>query len=71
MPFSCHSEGLLVVAVERFERGHQLQRQRQGIERLALAAPFFGMSLRTCSQRLRNIGARRPGCSRRLARAAA
>ena len=54
-------ERLLVVAVERLERGLQPRRQLQRVELAALPRPFFGMSLRMCSQRLRNIGISSPG----------
>ena len=55
-------ERLLVVAVERLERGLQLGRAaRAGRASPALPRPFLGMSLRMCSQRLRNIGISPPG----------
>jgi hypothetical protein len=54
-------EGLLVVAVERLERGLQLAWQLERVEPAALPRPFFGMSLRMCSHRLRNIGISSPG----------
>ena len=49
------------MAVERFERGLQRVGQLERVELLALPRPFFGMSLRMCSQRLRNIGISSPG----------
>ena len=63
MPVFCPElEGLLVVAVERFERGLQAAvGSLSGSSCLALPRPFFGMSLRMCSHRLRNIGISSPG----------
>jgi hypothetical protein len=49
-------EGLLVVAVERLERGLQFDRQAERIKRLALPRPFLGIFLPICSHRLRNFG---------------
>ena len=54
-------EGLLVVAVERFQRCLQAGGEFERVEFLALPRPFFGMSLRMFSQRLRNIGISSPG----------
>jgi hypothetical protein len=61
MPSSPELEGLLVVAVERFERGLQLDGEAERVERFALPRPFFGIFERMCSHRLRNIGISSPG----------
>ena len=55
-------ERLLVVAVERLERGLELRREAERVE-LARPCPrpFFGIFLPMCSQRLRNIGISSPG----------
>ena len=55
-------EGLLVVAVERLERGLELRRAGSADRASpALPRPFFGIFVRMCSQRLRNIGISPPG----------
>ena len=54
-------EGLLVVAVERFEGGLQLDGRLSGSRSSALPRPFLGIFLPMCSQRSRNIGISSPG----------
>ena len=62
MPSSCPQlEGLLVVAVKGFKRRLQCGGQLERIEIPALPRPFFGIFVRMCSQRLRNIGISSPG----------